>query len=159
MTPFLVDEVTDFQYIRDKEDLNKILELYIAKELLPWARRLPDEFYRQLFRLRGWQYSPLSVKRPQYVGKLTNELIYERLPLGVLDELRKKNPVVRSGYRRHRHHQFLTENIGNPHLEKHIASVTTLMRVASNWRKFKSLFEKAFGQEQLEIPFMEESEK
>jgi hypothetical protein len=140
----LVDEATGYQYDRDRQALHKILEAYIAKELLPWAKRFPDEFYRQLFRLRGWQYSPPSPKGPKYVGKLTNKLVYEKLPPGVLDELRQKNPKDDKGRRKHRHHQFLTEDIGNPHLERHIASVTTLMRVSPNWRKFESLFARAF---------------
>jgi len=146
----LVDEATGYQYERDRHELNKILEAYIAKELLPWTKRFPDEFYRQLFRLRGWNYSPPSVKRPKFVGKLTNELIYEKLPPGVLEELRKKNPTVRSGYRKHKHHQFLIEDIGNPHLERHISSVTTLMRASSNWRIFERLFKRAFSPEQPE---------
>ena len=86
----LVDEATGYQAERDRDELHRILEAYIAQELLPWAKRFPDEFYRQLFRLRGWQYSPLTVKRPQYIGKLTNKLIYEKLPPGVLGELRRK---------------------------------------------------------------------
>ena len=128
----LVDEVTGYQYDRDRKALEIILETYIAKELLPWAKRFPDEFYRQLFRLRGWQYSPLSVKRPKFVGKLTNQLIYQKLPPRILEELQKTNPTIKPGYRQHRHHQFLTEDIGNSHLERHTASVTTLMRAAAN---------------------------
>jgi hypothetical protein len=157
----LVDEATGYQYERDRHALEKILDAYIAKELLPWTKRFPDEFYRQLFRLRGWQYSPLSVKKPKYVGKLTNQLIYEKLPQGVLDELRKKNPTLKPGYRRHRHHQFLTEDIGNPHLERHIASVTTLMRASANWRNFERLFKRAFSDapEQLEFNFVKELEE
>ena len=61
----LVDEATGYQEIRDRDELHGVLEAYVAKELLPWAKRFPDEFYRQLFRLRGWQYSPVSVKRPR----------------------------------------------------------------------------------------------
>jgi len=157
----LVDEATGYQYDRDRKALEIILETYIAKELLPWAKRFPDEFYRQLFRLRGWQYSPLSVKRPKFVGKLTNQLIYQKLPPGILEELREKNPVTRRGYRQHRHHQFLTEDIGNPHLERHIASVTTLMRAAANWRNFERLFHRAFpsGPQQTEFNFVEEVEE
>lgn len=157
----LVDEATGHQYKRDRDDLNRILEAYIAKELLPWTKRFPNEFYKQLFRLRGWQYSPLSVKRPQYIGTLTNQLVYEKLPPGVLDELRKKNPVIKKGRRQYKHHQFLTEDIGNPHLEKHLASVTTLMRVAPNWRNFERLLERAFpsGVEQMEFSFMEEEDQ
>jgi len=156
----LVDEATGYQYERDRDELNKILEAYIAKELLPWTRRFPDEFYKQLFRLHGWQYSPLTVKRPKYIGKLTNVLVYEKLPPGVLPELKKKNPITPKGYRKHRHHQFLTEDIGNPHLERHIASVTTLMRASSNWSKFKSLFARAFpsGPQQLELPLVEKED-
>lgn len=156
----LIDEATGYQEVRDRDELNRILEAYIAKELLPWAKRFPDEFYKQLFRLRGWQYSPISVKRPGYVGTLTNKLIYEKLPPGVLEELRKKNPRTPKGHRKHRHHQYLTENIGNPHLEKHLASVTTLMRAASNWSIFERLFKRAFpdGPQQIEMSFMEDEE-
>jgi hypothetical protein len=54
----------------------------------------------------------------------------------------------------------LTENIGNTHLERHIASVTTLMRASANWRNFERLFHRAFSDapEQLEFPFVEEYE-
>ena len=157
----LVDEATGFQYDRDQKELAIILEAYISKELLPWTKRFPESFYKELFRLRGWQYSPLSVKRPKYVGKLTDQLIYKKLPKGVLKVLREKNPTIKSGYRRHRHHQFLTEEIGNIHLEKQVASVTTLMKVSPNWRKFESMFKKAFSDapEQLEFDFVEDMEK
>lgn len=141
----LIDAATGYEKIRDRDELNRILEAYIAKELLPWTKRFPDEFYEQLFHIRGWQYRPLSVKRPKYVGKLTNELVYDKLPKGVLDELRTKNPVTPKGYRRYKHFQFLTEDIGNPHLEKQVASVTTLMRASANWATFVRLFNRAFG--------------
>ena len=141
----LIDEATGYQEVRDRDELHRILEAYMAKELLPWAKRFPDGFYEQLFRLKGWQYRPPSVKRPKYVGKLTNELIYEQLPNGVLDELRSRNPVTPKGWRSHKHFQFLTEDIGNPHLEKQVASVTTLMRASPNWATFERLFRRAFG--------------
>lgn len=141
----LVDEATGYQVIRDRDELHRILEAYIVKELLPWTKRFPNEFYEQLFRLRKWQYSPPSVKRPKYVGKLTNELVYDKLPKGVLNELRTKNPVTPKGYRRYKHFQFLTEDIGNPHLEKQVVSVTTLMRASPNWATFERLFKRVFG--------------
>lgn len=143
----LVDEATGYQEFRDRDELHRILEAYISRELLPWTKRFPDEFYEQLFRLRGWQYRPPSVKRPKYVGKLTNELVYEQLPEGVLDELRSRNPVIPKGWRRHKHFQFLTDDIGNPHLEKQVAAVTTLMRASPNWATFDRLFKRAFGQQ------------
>ncbi len=155
----LVYEATDYEKIKDRDDLEKILEAYIAKELLPWTKRFPDDFYEQLFRLRGWQYRPISVKRPKYVGKLTNELVYEKLPQGVLIELRSKNPVTPKGYRRYRHFQFLTGDIGNPHLEKQVVSVTTLMKASNNWATFNRLFNRVFGvQGEMIFPELEEGE-
>jgi hypothetical protein len=158
----LVDEATGYQAVRDREELHRILAAYIHDELLPWTKRFPDEFYRELFRLRGWPYNPPSLKRPQLVGKLTNELVYNELPEGVLDDLRKKNPVVaRDGRRRYKHHQFLTVDVGNPHLEKQVTAVMTLMRVSPTWSRFKKLFARAFPPKvnQPHLPGMEETEE
>lgn len=157
----LVDEATGYQAERDRNELHKILEAYISRELMPWTKRFPDEFYKELFRLRGWQYNPLSIARPGYAGTLTNELVYEKLPPGVLDELKTKNPKTLGGNRRYRHHQFLTDDIGNLHLEKHLSSVITLMRISSNWAEFEHLFNKAFpgSETQLEIEFEKEDQQ
>ncbi|MHC4398002.1 MAG: P63C domain-containing protein, partial [Planctomycetota bacterium] len=98
----LIDEATGYQYDRAREALEQILEQFIAKELFKWVKTFPDEFYQQLFRLRGWRYSSQSIKRPAVVGKLTNNLIYERIAPGVLEELRDKNPKTPKGTRKHR---------------------------------------------------------
>jgi hypothetical protein len=151
----LVDEATGYQYDRDRQALHKILEAYISKEFLPWTKRFPDEFYQELFRLKRWNYNPLSVKRPSYVGILTNQLVYKQLPEGVLEELKNKTPKSKSGHRTKRFHQSLTLDIGNSHLEKHLASVITLMRISPNWRKFLQHFNRAFGEQQ-EFDFVDE---
>ncbi len=140
----LIDEATGYQDVRSKNELYQILKAYIAEELRPWQKRFPNEFYKEMFRLHNWPYNPLSVKRPSYVGKLTNKLIYDKLPPGVLEELKSKNPRNDKGNRTHRHHQFLTEDIGEPHLEKQLAVVTTLMKISPNWRKFEANFIRAF---------------
>lgn len=49
----LVDEATGFQYDRDREALAVILETYLGKELAAWTKTFPDEFYRELAKLRG----------------------------------------------------------------------------------------------------------
>lgn len=117
----LVDEATGYQDIRPRDELRRLLEAYVAPEFLPWTKKFPDEFYRELFRLRGWTHDPLSVKRPKLVGYLTENIVYKRLPDGILEELKRLNPKDESGRRKQRHHQFLTDDIGNPHLEKHVA--------------------------------------
>jgi hypothetical protein len=150
----LVDEATGYQDIRPRDELHRILEAYIAKELLPWTRRFPPEFYKELFRLRGWQWDPMSVKRPKLVGRDTVYIVYERLPPGVLEELREKNPVIRPGTRRYHHHRFLTADIGNPHLERIVTVATALMRASQSWLSFRRLIERALPREvpQQELP-------
>jgi hypothetical protein len=141
----LIDEVTGYQQYRARDELQKILAAYISPDLLPWTPRFPQNFYAELYRVRGWTYKPGSNKRNHYIGRLTNELIYKQLPQGVLDELRAKNPVDPVVKRRkHLHHQFLTDDIGNPHLEKQIVAVTTLLSVSDNWAEFARLFSKRF---------------
>ncbi|MFL6833780.1 MAG: P63C domain-containing protein [Xanthobacteraceae bacterium] len=73
---------------------------------------------------QGWK-APRERKfnRPQVVAKYTDDLVYARLAPGILDELRKKNPKNEKGYRKARHHQWLTESIGHPALAQHIFAV------------------------------------
>jgi P63C domain len=141
----LVDDATGYTKVRARDELQKILAAYVSPELLPWAKRFPDSFYEELHRVRGWRYRSGSTARNHYIGKLTNELIYNQLPDGVIDELQAKNPRDPvKGRRRHTHHRFLTDDIGNPHLEKQIVAVTTLLSVSDNWNEFRRLFCKKF---------------
>jgi len=149
----LVDEATGYQDVRNKDELQKLLALYVRKEFLPWTKRFPDTFYQELFRLKGWTYNPVGGRKTQLVGKITNALIYDKLPKGVLAELKRVTPKNEKGNYVKKLHQSLTEDIGNPHLEKHLASVTTLMKVSANWGNFNRLFVRAFGgQQQLDFP-------
>ena len=153
-TPALVDAATGYQEVRDRHELHRILDAYIAKELLPWTKLFPDDFFRQLFRLRGWQYSPVSVKRPKAIARIMSELIYDKLPDEVTEELERRSPGVSSDRRRRYPHRFDADEIGHPHLDRHIAGVTVLMRASSSWQGFKRLFDRAFpsppaGQEEL----------
>jgi hypothetical protein len=135
----LVDEATGYQEIRAREALEEILRNFISAELLKWVKTFPDEFYRQMFRLRDWQYYQFSVKRPSVAGRITNDIIYERLAPGVLDELKRIIPKDVKGRRKHRYHQRLTADIGHPALREHIASVITLMKVSNSWRRFYAM--------------------
>lgn len=158
----LIDEATGYQADREQDSLQKLLSMYLSEEKLQWAKMFPDEFYRQLFRLKGWSYNPLSVKKPQVVGKLTNMLVYEKLPPGVLDELRKLNPVKnkQSGRRKATHHQYLSADIGQKDLHDHLMQLIAIMRISKNWSEFIHNFEKAFGthvQDELDFDYDENS--
>lgn len=152
----LVDEATGYQYERENDELQKILKAYISEELLPWQKRFPDMFYKELFRLNGWDYTVNGIKkRPGIIGKWTNMFVYEELPNGVLDELKKKTPKSESGNRTSRYHQLLTLDIGEPNLEKQINKVITLFQVSDNmkqfWDNFKKMKMRQIGQ--MELPF------
>jgi hypothetical protein len=155
----LVDEATEYQKHRPSDDLQRILEAYVSQEYLHYTSRFPSPFYEQLFRLNGWQYNPMSVKRPQVVGKMTDNIVYSRLPEGVLEELRNKNPKDDKGRRKKKHYNFLTEDIGNPHLERHMAAVIALMRAAPNWRKFKTFLNRAFPQQNHQFDLLEDEDE
>lgn len=139
----LVDEATGYQYDRARDELQKILKAYINDELLPWVKRFPHEFYKQVFRLHGWEYKEGSVKGPMYMGKFINKVIYDQLPPGVREELVKKNPAV-DGKRKHRHHQFLTEDTGITHLDRQIVEVTTAMKLSRDKTDFEQKFTTLF---------------
>lgn len=152
----LVDEATGYQEERAKAELQKILEAYISEELLPWTKRFGDDFFRQIYRLQGWPYKPGTAKRTPYVGKLINKYVYERLPEGVLPALRSRNPVTSKGWRAHKHHQFLTVDTGDKHLDRQITAVLTIMRVSDDKHQFEELFEKAFPTpfQQMRLPLV-----
>lgn len=152
----LVDEATGYQYERENDELQKILKAYISEELLPWQKRFPDIFYKELFRLNGWDFTVKGIKkRPGIIGKWTNMFIYEELPNGVLDELKKKTPKNESGNRTSRYHQLLTLDIGEPNLEKQINKIITLFQVSDNMKQFCDNFKKMKMRQigQMEIPF------
>jgi hypothetical protein len=134
----LVDEATGYQELRSKNDLARILEAFIAKELQPWVQTFPDDFYREIFRLRQLEYPRDSVKRPQYFGHLTNDIVYRRLAPGVLEELKTVTPRSETGVRKHKYFQRLTSNMGYPKLREHLGSVVTLMKLSRDWPDFES---------------------
>lgn len=145
----LVDEATRYQEVRDRSELRKILSAYISPELLPWSQRFPEEFYKEMFRLWGWQWPPAGglangTRGPRFAGKLTKWMIYDRLPVGVIQEIEQKNPADEKWQRRSRHHQFLSKEIGQPHLEKQVAVVTNIMKVCDDKDEFIKKFDRAF---------------
>lgn len=152
----LVDEATGYQYDREKDELQKILKQYISEELLPWQKRFPDVFYKELFRLNGWDFTVKGIKkRPGVVGRWTNSLIYEQLPKGVVEELQSNVPKSSSGNKTARLHQLLTDDIGNPHLTAQINQIVTLFQLSDDmkhmWTQFEKLRLRQSGQ--MELPF------
>jgi len=141
----LVDEATGYQDIRPRDALQRYLEAYLLKEYAKWAKRFPDEFFENIFRMKGWTWRDAYAKKPQVVGKYINDIVYDRLAPKVLDELRARNPPNEKGNRKAKHHQFLTPDIGHPKLQEHLAGVMAIQRVAGgSWRKFYEMIDRAY---------------
>lgn len=149
----LVDEATGYQEVRARRELQQILEAYVAAEFRPWVKTFPDEFFREIYRLQGWEFKPGTSKRTPYVGKLIKHYIYEQLPDGVLGELERLNPAE-NGQRRRKHHQHLTVDTGNLHLDRQILKVTTLMQVARDLHEFEDMFDRAFPPPNPKLPLV-----
>lgn len=141
----LVDAATGYERerIREENALAKILEAYIAKELQPWTKTFPIEFYEEICRLRKWP-DIRSIQRPSLVGKITNDIVYERLAPGVLEELQRLNPTLPSGYRGNKHHQWFTPEEGRDRLKEHLIGVTAIMRSSSNWTDFMRRLDRSY---------------
>jgi hypothetical protein len=133
----LVDEATGYQDARARDALAKILEAYVDKELQPWIKTFPTDYYREMFRLRDMDYPKSPVKRPRYFGTLTNDIVYRRLAPGVLAELKRVQVKDENGRPKHKLFQRLTTNAGYPKLREHLGSVVTLMKLSRDWNDFR----------------------
>lgn len=124
----LVDEATGYQ--KEKDEYQKLLEQYIATELQPWIKTFGEDYYFQIYRLKGWDWNRFYVDRknhPWAVANITNRIVYEKLPDGVLGALNALNPANEKGVRANRHFQHLTPDEGKVHLLKHLGAIVNIM--------------------------------
>jgi hypothetical protein len=156
----LIDEATGYQTKRAVDALSRILEAFVAKELQPYIRgTFQQDFYEHLFRLRGLDYRKDTVKRPQYFGCLTNDIVYRRLAPGVLEELKKVMVRNDAGRPTHKYFQRLTSNLGYPKLKEHMGAVVAVMKLSSTYADFITKLDKVaprYGQNWL-LPFPDEN--
>ena len=133
----LVDEATGYQKDREKDALAKILEAFVAKELQPYLKTFPTEYYEQLFRLYGYDFPPKD-KRPQwrpiFFAGITNEVVYNRLAPEILPELKKSASKTE---KKAKLFQWLSSNVGHPKLREHLASIVSIMKLSKTPEEFK----------------------
>lgn len=134
----LIDEATGYQEVRPKDELQSLLGMYLRKNADSWKKKFTDEFYEELHRLKGWVINPPH--RSSQVGRITVDVVYKRIQPDLWEELIKKNPDKK----KHRYHQFLTENIGNTHLRSHLREVTRLMAGCQTWGQFMVVLNKFY---------------
>lgn len=140
----LIDEATGFQQLRDRDALQQILETYLRKELAVWVKRFPDTFYREIYRLKGWEWKGMGVNRYPIIGKFTTDLVYERIGIPLLEEMKNRSPKDENGIRKTKLHQLLSDDLGIPKLSEHFCGVIALQKASENWEQFYELMEKIF---------------
>jgi hypothetical protein len=147
----LVDEATGFQEVRQRHALQEILDEFLLKELAAWAKRFPDDFYKEIY--RGRKFNP-----PQAVAGYTTDFVYERIAPGIREELETRMPKDSRGKKKGRLHQLFTDDIGHPALAQHLHAVITLMKASKNWNQFKLMLDTALPKRgtTLQLPFVED---
>jgi hypothetical protein len=153
----LVDEATGYQDVRDRQALAEILKKYIDGELYKWTETFPISLYKEIFRLKGWAWN--NGKMPQVVGHYTNDLVYDRLTRGMLEELKRVNPKdSETGRRKHRNYQFLTPEIGYPALNQRLYELLGMARASATWDQFYRLVDRTFPRmgDTPRLPFTED---
>jgi hypothetical protein len=160
----LVDEATGYQEVRPKDALQVYLEILVRKELAAWAKKFPDEFYENIYKLKGWAWPGMKKNRFSIVAHYTRDLIYERIAPGLLQELEQKSPQDETGKRKNKLHQWLTEDVGNPMLAQHLHSIIMFQRLALSsgykWHRFIKMVDSVLPKRgtTLELPNLGELE-
>lgn len=112
-----------------------ILDQYLQDHARKWAKTFPDEFWVKLIKVKGYP-SYLALKRPGFVGHWVNDIVYDRLIPGARKKLNELNPRLPSGHKKHKSHQFTTEDYGLPELKAHLIKVMAYMDAAANDTQF-----------------------
>lgn len=143
----LVDEATGYQYERERMELQAILKAFISEEVLKWQKTFPWIFYKEIFRLWDLPFTVNNIKRPGFVGTLTNELVYKNMPKGtvVLERLKEKTPRTKGGNYRCRFHQSLTPEMGREELKKVIYTVEALASISQDREEFLALMKRKYS--------------
>lgn len=142
----LVDEATGYEEVRLKDALQAYLETTIAKELAVWAKKIPDEFYENIYKLKGWPWPGMKKSRFGVVAGYTRDLVYERITPWLLKELEKKSPKDETWNEPNRRHHWRIEDVGNPMLAQHLHSLIMFQKLALlnnyGWKRFVNMVNK-----------------
>lgn len=159
----LVDEATGYQAVRPQDALQKYLELIVRKELAAWVKKFPDEFYENIYKLKGWPWPGMGKNRYSVVAHYTRDLVYERMAAGLLEELESKSPKNEKGRRTTLMKDWLTSDIGDPMLAQHLHSLIMFQRLAlangHGWKRFLVMVDQVLPKKDANmlLPFIDPS--
>lgn len=90
----LIDEATNYQDVRGKDELQLLLSQFISEKLRPYSSEFPKEYFENLFRLYERPYDPTTTKRPRYFSQFNLKYAYDLLPPQVGHKLDELNPTI-----------------------------------------------------------------
>jgi P63C domain len=142
----LIDEATGYQNFRPADSLRTYFDIILRKDLAVWVKRFPDEYYENIYKLKGWDWQGMSKNRFSVVGKYTNDLLYGRIIPGLTEEFEKRNPKNIKGVRKHKHHQMLNDDAGDKLFSAQMFTILALQRACLNkagnkWNHFISMMD------------------
>jgi P63C domain len=144
----LVDEATGY---RDKlkDEYKRLFDQFIRDELRQWEQEFPDKFFDMIYRLYGLKrQKPDTTRHPQFFAHFIRKYVYYPLANSkgaILERLEAKNPVAYVGGRRkHKHFQFLNDEIGMPSFRQHLWQVVGIGEAAVDRIQFERGFYRAF---------------
>ncbi len=155
----LVDEATGYQSVRPQDALQKYLELILRKELAAWVKKFPDEFYENIYKLKGWPWPGMGKNRFSVVAHYTRDLVYERMAPNLLEELEKKTPKNEKGRRDSLMKDWLSADVGDPMLAQHLHSLIMFQRLAiangHGWKRFVQMVDQVLPKKEASmlLPF------
>ena len=150
----LVDEATGYDKAKEKakDELQNFLHQFMSEEAAKWVKTFDDTFFEDLYKMRNWTWTQTN-QRPGIVGQWINDIVYKRIAPLIYTELQRVNPRNENGNRSYKHHQFLTDEVGKPKLQKHLEAVHALA-VASkyNWSRFMDMLDMVYPTKNQQLP-------
>ena len=154
----MIDEATGYDKQKKRQEYLELFREYIREHQSKWEKEFSDEFFDGIYGIYHLEKTDRN-RHPQFFAHFILRYIYTPLANSkgaILEMLKEKDPVVSSGRgRKYKLHQFLSDNVGKPELQRHLSSVCTLLRISDDKGMFDRLFRRAFPQrgDQMEFDF------
>lgn len=143
----LIDEATGFQAYRAADDLQVRLLAILRDAPRTWEKTFPDALWHELARLTG-HVGPVTVKRPQWWGKLVNEFVYRAMDEGIARHLVTEKPAAREIH----YHSWFNEEYGLPVLRSHLDRVVGIAMCCHDLPEMRDRVAMAFKTRVVQLP-------
>ncbi|PEO73169.1 P63C domain-containing protein [Bacillus toyonensis] len=145
----LIDEATNYQSVRGRDELQILLEEFISEELRPYSKEFHSEYFEQIFRIYGRPYDPTTQRRPKFFAWFTRTYVYNMLPPNVFEKLDEMNPLIYNSQtgrvdRKVPLFRHLSDK-GIQCLQSHLKVLISVMKLSSDKDDFKDKFKLVYA--------------